>query len=62
MALLATNVSPAQTYSAVNTILVVVGTLLLIGVTIFFSLKVTDRRAKRQPEDGVDQPQRRSGE
>jgi hypothetical protein len=62
MALLTSNASPAQAYSAVNTILVVVGTLLTVAVTVFLSVKVSDRRSKRHPEDRVDQPQRRSAE
>jgi large-conductance mechanosensitive channel len=39
-----------------NTILVVVVTLLLIAVTVFLSVKLGDRRVKPL-EDRVDQPQ-----
>jgi large-conductance mechanosensitive channel len=41
----------------VNTILVVVVTLLLIAVTVFLSVKLSDRRVKRTQEYRVDQPQ-----
>ena len=55
MALLDSNTSPAQTYSVVNTILAVVGTLLVVAVTLFLSVKVSVRRSKRRPESGEDQ-------
>jgi hypothetical protein len=56
MALLAVTASQSRGYSAVNTILVVVVTLLLIAVTVFVSGKRGDRRVKPQ-QDSVDQPQ-----
>jgi hypothetical protein len=62
MALLASRASPAQPYSAVNTILVVVGTLLVVAGTLFLSVKLSDWRSKRRPGNRVDHPQGRSGE
>ena len=49
VALLAVTASQSRGYSAVNTILVVVVTLLLIAVTVFLSVKLGDRRVKPPP-------------
>ncbi len=58
--LLVVSASAPRPYSAANTILVVAGTLLLITVIIFLSVKVSGWRDKRRPETRVRQPHRDS--